>query len=327
MDWKQAALELYKNGIPLSDLKKEIAAKFFPDVDIIKACEKVRGYIRGTTEYKAAHGGQPEEVLKPDEPITKESLKQETAIYQEEWKGIQVIRFGLIGDSHIGSKYEQPSLLNRLYDTYARLGIENVYHCGDITEGEEMRVGHKYECYLQGADDILSHVANRYPKRNGVKTKFIIGNHDESLIKRAGYDIGKAIANRRDDMVYLGASSAVVYLTPNCTLELSHPGGGSAYAISYKTQKAIDAMSGGEKPNILAVGHYHKAEYLFYRNVHAFQVGTTQAQTPFMKGKQLSAHMGGWVIEIGVDTNGYIQYIKPEFIPCYYAVKDDYLRG
>ena len=32
--------------------------------------------------------------------------------------------------------------------------------------------------------------------------------------------------------------------------------------------KMIEAMESDSKPNILAVGHYHKAEYLFYRNVH-----------------------------------------------------------
>jgi hypothetical protein len=35
----------------------------------------------------------------------------------------------------------------------------------------------------------------------------------------------------------------------------------------------IEAMPGGEKPNILAVGHYHKMEQIFYRNIHAFQTG------------------------------------------------------
>jgi hypothetical protein len=127
-------------------------------------------------------------------------------------------------------------------------------------------------------------------------------------------------------MNYLGQSSALIELTPNCTLELRHPLDGTAYAISYKTQKLIEAMSGGEKPNILAVGHYHKMEYIFYRNVHCFQTGCFQAQTPWMKGKQIAAFMGGWIVEVNVNDDGTITRIKQEYIPFYKAIKDDYLN-
>ena len=127
-----------------------------------------------------------------------------------------------------------------------------------------MRPGHQYECYEQGADDHVREIIKVYPKREGIKTYFITGNHDASIIKRCGYDIGYPIANQRDDMIYLGQSDAVVNLTPNCTLELRHPIDGTAYALSYKLQKMIESMSGGEKPNILAVGHYHKESF---RNV------------------------------------------------------------
>ena len=111
--------------------------------------------------------------------------------------------------------------------------------------------------------------ADRY--QNPSATDFITGNHDASMIKLAGANIGAMIASRRGDMRYLGQDSAVIQLTDSCTLELRHPGDGTAYAISYKIQKMIEAMSGGEKPNILAIGHYHKQEYQFYRNVHAIQ--------------------------------------------------------
>jgi hypothetical protein len=125
-------------------------------------------------------------------------------------------------------------------------------------------------------------------------------------------------------MVYLGQSSAVINLTPNCTFELRHPLDGTAYSLSYKTQKMIEALSGGEKPNILATGHYHKAEYLFYRNIHSFQTGCLCAQTPWMKGKQISAHMGVWIIEVHVDEEGTVTRIKQEFIPFYKAIVDDW---
>ena len=246
--------------------------------------------------------------------------------HREIWKGNQRIRFGLMGDTHINSKFTQITYLHQFYDECKRQGITHVYHTGDIDEGEQMRPGHQYECYTQGADDHVKEICRVYPQIDGIKTHFIIGNHDSSIIKRCGYNIGLTIADRRPDMEYLGQDCAIVKLTPNCLLELRHPWDGSAYAISYKPQKIMDAMAGGEKSNILAIGHYHKAEYIFYRNIHCFQTGTFCAQTPFMRGKGLAAHMGGWIIDIDVDERGFIQKIIPQFIPFYVAIADDYLN-
>lgn len=255
--------------------------------------------------------------------ICRDVIPQENH-YDVDWNGDKIIRFALMGDTQFNSKYCQITHLHNFYDICEREGITKVYHTGDIDEGEEMRVGHKYECYTQGADEHVEEIVKNYPRRNGITTEFVTGNHDHSLIKRAGFDIGRSIEAKRNDLVYLGMSAATIHLTPNCILELRHPLDGTAYAISYKTQKMIDAMHGGEKPNILAIGHYHKQEYIFYRNVHAFQTGCFQGQTSWMKGKQIAAMVGGWIIEIHVNDEGTITRCKGEFIPYYQMIKDDW---
>lgn len=252
------------------------------------------------------------------QPLTKENK------HNEPWKGNKIIRFGLCGDNQSSSKWTQWTHLHNFYDRLAAEGIETVYHTGDIDEGEEMRIGHKYECYKQGADDHVAEIVKNYPKREGMVTKFISGNHDHSMIKRCGLDIGNSISEKRQDMIYLGQSSTIVNLTPNCTLELRHPLDGTAYSLSYKLQKMIEAMSGGEKPNILAVGHYHKAEYLIYRNIHAIQTGCFQAQTNWERGKQIAVTLGGWICEVEVNQEGEILSFTPKFIPYYKAIPDDY---
>jgi biotin operon repressor len=293
--------------------RKELCSK-------LNISEKI---LKAAIEELSETGYQVEEsnnVLK----LCRDVIPQEHNSHEAPWKGDKIIRFGLCGDNQINSKYTQLTYANELYDIYQAEGIETVYHTGDIDEGEQMRPGHQYECYNQGADDHVKEIVKNYPRRAGVKTYFITGNHDHSLIKRAGYDIGKPIADQRDDMVYLGQSWAAVNLTPNCILELRHPGDGTAYALSYKMQKMVDAMSGGEKPNILAVGHYHKVEYLFYRNIHIYQTGCLQAQTPWMRGRQIAAMLGGWIVEVHVDEEGTITRVKHEFIPFYYGIADDY---
>lgn len=243
-----------------------------------------------------------------------------------EWDGARIVRFGLMGDTQINSHYTQITHLNKLYDFYVSEGIQDVYHTGDIDDGEQMRKGHQYELYTQGVDAHKDEIVRVYPRRDGITTHFICGNHDASMVKLAGADIGKMIALERDDMDYLGMDAATIQLTDNCILELRHPGDGTAYAISYKLQKMIEAMSGGEKPNILGVGHYHKQEQIFYRNVHTFQTGCLQAQTPFMRNKGIAAIMGGWIIEAHLNVDGGVERIKQEFMPFYTAIKNDWLN-
>ena len=315
MDWKEKVTELraLKKRPSWSEIYSIIQSEYFTELDIKKVEEKVRGWVRTKPDYKREHQ-------------IGDLVQLEPLYFVDEWTGDKVIRFGLMGDTQINSKYTQLTHLHNLYDIYAREGIQKVYHTGDIDEGEEMRMGHKYECYTQGADDHVEEIVKVYPKREGIVTEFITGNHDHSLFKRAGYDIGKSIEQRRDDMKYLGMDNAIIELTPNCKLELRHPTDGTAYALSYKIQRMVDSISGGEKPNILAVGHYHKMSYDFYRNIHAFQTGCFQGQTPFTRGKGISVAVGGWLLEIHVHDDGSISRVKSEFIPYYKHIKDDYLN-
>lgn len=276
----------------------------------------------GCRPCKHCQGKHKNEENKEERRIAIQNLEPKDHII--DWSGNQIIRFGLIGDTQMGSKYTQISYLDEFYKICTLQGINHIYHTGDITDGLKMRPGHEYELYCTSADELKDDVVKNYPKYHSITTHFITGNHDASLYKHIGYDIGQSISNERPDMNYLGRDCAVVHLTPNCTLELRHPWDGTAYAISYKPQKMIEAMESDSKPNILAIGHYHKAEYIFHRNVHCFQTGCFQGQTPFTRGKGISVHLGGWIITIHVDKNGYIQAISPMFIPFYSSIKDDY---
>lgn len=249
---------------------------------------------------------------------------QEPEHYKGKWDGTQVIRFAIMGDTQFGSKYSQITHLHNFYDLCQQQGITDIYHTGDITDGLKMRQGHEFELYAHSADDQLDDVIKNYPKRDGITTHFITGNHDASLYKLAGYDIGRAITKDRPDMNYLGRDCAVVELTPNCTLELRHPWDGTAYAISYKIQKMVEAMEEDSKPSILAVGHYHKQEHIYYRDVHVLQTACFQSQTPFTRGKGISVWMGGYIVTARVDADGCIQGFAPEFIPYKKPIKDDY---
>lgn len=309
--WHEAAMAYHKQGFSNKGIARLIQIEFNINKDMY---DSVRKYIKRQLESK-------DKTQKTQRVAVQ---NQEPTMYNAGWEGAEELRFAVIGDTQFGSKYTQITALNEFYDICKSRGIKSVYHTGDITDGLKMRVGHEYELYAISADEIRDDVVKNYPKRDGIKTYFITGNHDASIYKQVGYDIGAAISALRPDLKYLGRDCAVINLTPHCTLELRHPWDGTAYALSYKVQKMIEAMESDSKPNILAVGHYHKAEYLFYRNVHTLQTGCFQSQTPWERGKGISIHIGGWIVTIRVDKNGTIKSFAPEFIPYYTSIKDDY---
>lgn len=323
IQWQKKAVELRQSGVQILDIAAQLQEEMGA-VSWQSAYDRIRKYLR-FAGVSAVTTEKVNQVVARPRPEKHEAIENRTPHrHVIPWDGGTVLRFALMGDTQLNSHYTQLTHLNRFYDICADYGIERIFHTGDVDEGEQMRPGHQYECYTQGADAHVEEIVRVYPKREGITTYFITGNHDASLYKRAGMNIGKAIAEKRPDMVYLGRDCAKVNLTDNCVLELRHPWDGSAYSLSYKPQKMIEAMEADSKPNILAVGHYHKIEYLFYRNIHCFQTGCFQSQTPFTRGKGISVHMGGWIVECLVDEKGYLKEIVPHLIPFYAAINDDW---
>lgn len=310
-NWQDFALELASNGMRYCEIAKMVENEY----NLSNMYNKVKCFL-----YKKKKKGKIPS--NKEKRVIFESIEPNK--YDTKWDGIQTIRFGLIGDTHLGSKYAQITHLHDFYNRCKAEGITDIYHTGDITDGLKMRPGHDYELYAPSGDQQLADVVKNYPRIEGVTTHFITGNHDASLWKHVGLDIGKLIALRRPDMNYLGRDWAVINLTPNCTLELRHPWDGGSYAISYRPQKMIEAMEADSKPSVLAIGHYHKQLEIFYRNIHCFLPGCFQGQTPFSRGKGLLVAMGGYIMTLKVDKNGTIVSIIPEFIPYYKSITDDY---
>lgn len=316
--WHERAIELSAQNLSRAEVARRIESEF----GLSNMYDTVKGYLYRKEKKANELGVEVSTVV--NEPKRVIVQNQEPEHYKSKWDGAKTIKFGIMGDTQFGSKYAQITYLHQYYDLCELEGITDVYHTGDVTDGLKMRTGHEYELYEISADEMRDDVIKNYPKRDGITTHFITGNHDASIYKHVGYDIGQAIATFRPDMNYLGRDCAVINLTPNCTLELRHPWDGTAYALSYKMQKMIEAMESDSKPSILAVGHYHKAEYLFYRNVHALQTGCFQGQTPFTRGKGISVHIGGWIVTVTVAEDGSILRFSPEFIPFYSSIKNDY---
>jgi len=242
-------------------------------------------------------------------------------VYQHSIGALTKKTIMVISDSHLGSIYELISYLDFLYKEAKNRGITDIYHIGDITDGHYVnRPQQLYALKSIGFDAQVQNVIDNYPHEDGITTYFILGNHDETHIRNGGANIGIALARSRNDMKYLGIGSARVMLTPNCSMDLLHPLDGSSYALSYSGQKYMDALTGGDKPNILLVGHHHKAMYMFYRNIHYYEIPSTCMQSDWEKRNRINNTAGAWILNIEVDEEGSITSIRNELIP-YYANK------
>jgi predicted phosphodiesterase/biotin operon repressor len=327
----QRGLLRFENSLdskPTLDIKEELLKALNKENNLRELSDKLKSSERVITAYIEDLKEEGYNIIEFENKfrLSKDIILTDNR-HEEDWQGNKIIKFGIVSDTHLCNKWQQLTFLNSLYDIFEHEGINTVYHAGDISDGYyKNRPSHIYELIpgIAGADAQAEYIIDKYPKRKGVVTKFITGNHDDTHIMNGGVNIGKIIARQREDMIYLGMNNAKINLTPNCVLELNHPGDGAAYALSYTLQKLIDSMSGGDKPNILINGHHHKYMYLFYRNIHAFEAGTIEAQTPFMKGKKIAAHLGGSIIEVHVNEEGTITRCKGEFIPLYRPLENDY---
>jgi predicted phosphodiesterase len=240
------------------------------------------------------------------------------------------IRFGLIGDTHIGSLYYQRDALRAFYERCADEGITDILHAGDVLAGWRVYKGQEFELRPDAKSwpeqrDIF---ANEVPKITGMRTIFVTGNHDNSFKKLVGMVVGDELGRLREDWKFIGQDVGDVDLTTHGSNEkpgqkfrvrLLHPGGGTAYAVSYHAQKIVESMPGGEKPDLIGIGHYHKAMFMpAYRNVSCILTGTFETQTPFMLQHSIAAHVGGWIITAHLNERKKLtSRVQAEFVGFY----------
>lgn len=234
----------------------------------------------------------------------------------------EVVRFGIVSDTHIGNHHSMEDQLHEAFEVFRREGITAVYAPGNLLDGEKTYRGQEYEIKVMGVDNVVANLARVWPRVPGITTYHIASStcHEGYYFKSAGVLVGKLIESARPDMVYLGLDEADVVLHDSearPTLRIIHPGGGSSYADSYRPQKIVESYGGGEKPTVLAIGHYHKGSFNDIRDVQVIQAGCLERQTPFMRKLSLRAAMGFWVVEIQFSEHGSLRRFKPEWFRYY----------
>lgn len=232
-------------------------------------------------------------------------------------------RFGVTTDNHLCNTHSRLDVLNAAYDHFEREGITTVLNAGNWVDGEH-KFNQRELIVRPGMDAQMDYMIDNFPERKGITTYYIAGDdHEGWWQQRHGTEVGKYLQLRaedqgRHDLKYLGYAECDIALkfgSGEAVCRVVHPGGGSAYAISYTDQKRTESYQGGEKPQMEVVGHYHKWNHGYPREVHTFQCGCTCDQTLFMRKKRLQAHVGFVVINIKQNEQGIITRVAGEWFP------------
>ncbi len=240
------------------------------------------------------------------------------------------IKFGVSSDKHYCSKYCREEVIAGLYQWFADEDVIAVLDSGNYIEGESRF--NRYDLTHHGLDAQAQHLVATLPQHKGLVTYAVSGDdHEGWYAQREGIDVGRYVEGvfrqvGREDWMNLGYMEAYIEVENANTgvtskILVMHPGGGSAYAVSYAPQKICESFTGGEKPGVVLIGHFHKLSVNLLRGIWAIQVGCGQDQTPWARKKRLDPHVGGIIMELEQDPE------TGAFISCRTEIKRWFNRG
>lgn len=231
---------------------------------------------------------------------------------------ISSFKLGIIGDTHLN---DNSCAIDELHDYYRichEEGVEHVVHAGDLTAGGGVYKGMEYDLTYHGYTAQLESTEQNYPNIPGITTWVISGNHDLSFKQSNGAHFLSALSDKRGDIVWIGDYDATVTVN-GVSVGLHHGAGNSAYSLSYKIQKYIEKIGGGQKPQIYVLGHYHATMSMLYRNIHCYLPGCFQKPNDFSVRLGLPNLIAGYIVEIKTldDEMRSIRSIKNDLITYY----------
>lgn len=316
---QRLAYELYESGLTWAEVGEKLginseaaraSARRYKGVAPEQGIKK-QGTINDAIRKLADHNGLSDGELKAILVSARHKPNKPRSHKPKRTKRIKILA---IADTHIGEKKFKDELFTKAVADSKEVDV--VLHAGDHLEGMSGRPGHIYELRHVGYQAQKTEAVNLYSAIN--KPIYgIDGNHDQWFKQKnnAGVVVGEELEVSLKNYTHLGEWEGDFHVD-NLWIKLFHANDGTSYANSYKGQKLVESLTGGEKPNIILQGHYHKMLYQFTRNVHLFDCGTICGQTRFMRGKKLAAHMGYWILDIKYNSHG-VERIISEMIPWY----------
>lgn len=153
----------------------------------------------------------------------------------------QQIKIMLISDIHLGSKYDDINLLNKIYDYCITNNINIIINAGDIIDGISLGKEKRIKSFERQIDYLIKH----YPFDKNIINFICLGNHDIDSFTTNNQDISTILYNFRHDLVSLGYGLGNINIK-NESIYIKHN-------ISGFNNSHIPSES------LILLGHSHKA--------------------------------------------------------------------
>lgn len=312
------------------EIKKRIQQLTKKEISISKICE-----ILELNKWEVLY--QISELNKEGIVISKKQRDDDLYLYNQGEKVINEdetltlhtddnheFKFVAISDTRIGSKSQQLTILNDIYEKAMEMGYHNVIHCGNLTEGlYPVRNAYNDTTFLDDSQIQVDYIIQNYPSIEGMTTYFITGSKDDKHLKKNGINIGKRISESRDDMVYLGHNSCDLKID-NCTVKVFNPPLTKTYTTSYRPQQQIDSFRSEDRPDILIYGGLLDMQQITHRGVHCLTIPSVCATTKEMAEKRYSNTIGAYYVTVKTNKKGEFESIKAIDSVYYITDKNDY---
>ena len=251
----------------------------------------------------------------------------EKNIYNFPTNEFDEFKFIAIADTRLGSKSQQLSILNDIYTKGHEMGYDNVILCGNISAGLYPLTNVYAETNF--ANDTLSqvdYIVSHYPKVEGMKTYFITGKLDDTHLSKKKVNIGKRIAELRDDMIYLGENSCDLIID-DTVMRLFSSKLAKTYTVSYREQQQATSFRSEDKPDIMLYGGLLQMDQFTYRGIKILSIPSVCATTKEMSEKRYSNTIGAWYVKVTTDKKGKLDKITAMGSPYFVTNKSDYLNA
>lgn len=235
----------------------------------------------------------------------------------------ETIQEGGVSDTHFGHHSELLPILNEAYDIFLERGIKVVNHTGDVTNGAPKHFEHnKGEVREFRATPLTNDVISMYPRRKGIVTHVISGDHDRWFLDAIGYDLMDPVAQIRRDIKYLGVQQGEKESGKILTL-LRHFNWGTSYARSYKPQQVIEGgllreveqESDRYRGKVICVlsGGGHVYCSMLYKGIIFILMPCLQGKTGFITGLGKLSDVGFIICSITYSKDGSLTKFRVEF--------------
>lgn len=219
------------------------------------------------------------------------------------------IKLGLLGDTHLASKYDDVESLNRAYDMAEKKQVDVIFHSGDLVDGIVSTPGYFSELKEKTYTGQLEYAVDRYPKYSG-KTLVVSGNHDDYWYRLTGKEIIKDVADKRSDIEYLGSSRRIIDIN-GLRVNVLHGKFKGSNRIN-NIYSYLDNLPSDIKPDIVHSGHYHTGKYQEYNGTEMFRSGAFMRQTPHDKAKDHNPEDAVYFVDVYYDDDGNVAEITHE---------------